>query len=46
MQYDFTSILDRRGWDAMAVDWVVRSIFFILRVKSGKSLKNGIEMKI
>lgn len=33
-------------WAAMAVDWVVRSFFFIWRVKSGKWLKKGIEGKI
>lgn len=32
-------------WAAMAVDWVVRSVFFIWRIKSGKWLKKGVEGK-
>ena len=33
-------------WAAMAVDWIVRSLFFIWRIWSGKWLKKGIEGKI
>lgn len=33
-------------WAAMVVDWIVRSIFFIWRIQSGKWLKKGIEGKI
>ena len=32
-------------WAVMAVDWVVRSVFFIWRIKSGKWLKKGVEGK-
>lgn len=33
-------------WAAMGVDWIMRSLLFIWRIKSGKWLKNGIEGKI